>query len=429
MPKKEWGDVCTRVDTCALAGVAAFAAGIPEADIIANGPLWCYFYALRPLEKVNNTVARRFTGTQPDNNSVVFGTESCLGEELARRKTEGRSPSLLLVENSCSVSLIGDDIAGILNAADLGYPTLAVDSGGLKGGFAEGYSLAGLKLLQELNLHRQTVKPRTVNILGATPFYYNGTNDWREIKRILTLANLEVVSTPGCYSTLAEIQQITSAAYNIVLHEELGLEQAKYLEANYGMPYKSCGIPYGLEGTLQWLRDLELEPQDLVAVTAQADQLQEALYNMSNELRMAWQELWFDEIIISGPVTMALSLASALRLEIADAKRLVVMAQHKPLLQKASSEIDELIIATEEPQAIAREFKDFTNGLLLASSSERNLLAAQGKYSYAALNIANPSVEEIIMTDQPFVGLRGAMNLAEKIWHLKIRRIIEESRL
>lgn len=82
MPKKEWGDVCTRVDTCALAGVAAFAAGIPEADIIANGPLWCYFYALRPLEKVDNTVARRFTGTQPDNNSVVFGTESCLGESL-----------------------------------------------------------------------------------------------------------------------------------------------------------------------------------------------------------------------------------------------------------------------------------------------------------------------------------------------------------
>ena len=40
-----WGNICERVDTCALTGAAAFAAGIKDAKILANGPLWCYFYA------------------------------------------------------------------------------------------------------------------------------------------------------------------------------------------------------------------------------------------------------------------------------------------------------------------------------------------------------------------------------------------------
>ena len=49
----EWGNVCSRVDTCALTGAAAFFTGIKGAEVLVNGPLWCYFYALRHLEKSN----------------------------------------------------------------------------------------------------------------------------------------------------------------------------------------------------------------------------------------------------------------------------------------------------------------------------------------------------------------------------------------
>lgn len=44
----EWGNVCSRVDTCALTGAAAFFTGIKGAEVLVNGPLWCYFYALQP---------------------------------------------------------------------------------------------------------------------------------------------------------------------------------------------------------------------------------------------------------------------------------------------------------------------------------------------------------------------------------------------
>ena len=56
----EWGNVCSRVDTCALTGAAAFFTGIKGAEVLVNGPLWCYFYALRHLEKSNSRLGERF---------------------------------------------------------------------------------------------------------------------------------------------------------------------------------------------------------------------------------------------------------------------------------------------------------------------------------------------------------------------------------
>ena len=119
--------------------------------MLVNGPLWCYFYALRHLEKSNSRLGERFHGSQPDNNAVVYGTEECLTDALDYIR-ENRAPSILLIENSCSVSLIGDDIEGIAAKAKLPFSVIGMDSGGLSGGFAEGYSKASIRLWQYLDL-------------------------------------------------------------------------------------------------------------------------------------------------------------------------------------------------------------------------------------------------------------------------------------
>lgn len=146
---EQWGNICNRVNTCALTGAAAFFAGIPGAEIINNGPLWCYFYALRYLERAKSDIGKFYHGTQPDNNSVIYGTEQFLLDELELRKKTSAA-SIMLIENSCSVSLIGDDIAGIARKAKMPCPVVCFDSGGLLGTFCRGYSLVGVKCLQEL---------------------------------------------------------------------------------------------------------------------------------------------------------------------------------------------------------------------------------------------------------------------------------------
>lgn len=232
--KEQWDNVCTQVNTCALTGAAAFFAGIPDAAIVANGPLWCYFYARRYLEKSCPSIGQRFFGTQPDNNAVVYGTEECL-LELLQLVRESSSPSVLLIENSCAVSLIGDDIAGIATQATMPCPVICIDSGGLIGGFWEGYKAAAKAYFDAMPLNpRRMVKPRTINLLGCTTGYYNAKSDLQELKRMLTLAGYQVLASPGAGSSTAEITTMAQAELNLVVHEELGGDMAKYLQQQYG---------------------------------------------------------------------------------------------------------------------------------------------------------------------------------------------------
>lgn len=430
----QWGDACQRVMTCALTGAAAFCAGIPGAQIIANGPLWCYFYALRHLEKSDPRIAERFTGTQPDNNAVIYGTEACLKEELSRRK-ELPQASLLLIENSCAVSLIGDDIKGIAKEVGLSYPVVCLDSGGLKGGFAEGYSITSKHCLESLNLEpRGKVKPKTVNLLGMSSVYYNGVNDLKELKRLLYLSGYEVLACPGAGSTVDEIRQLTRADFNVVLHEELGMEMAVYLQTAYDMPYKSAGIPFGCAGTLDWLK--EICGPELLSETVknEAAAATKKISKAVNELRLTWGEPWFDQIMISAPATMALSLGIALRREWFDTENLTVIAQGKdvsPELNKkmqAEKEIDNYFKVDEDIQVVRKTYQQIRSGLLLGSSEEKMLLLESGKDKVACVQITYPALDELLLTDVPFVGVRGALHMVQRIWNAKMANMLWQGR-
>lgn len=74
--EKSFDDVCMCTDTCALAGASAFFAGIKDAVIVVNGPLWCYFFAMRHIEHSQPTISHRMICTQLDNDAIVFGAEA-----------------------------------------------------------------------------------------------------------------------------------------------------------------------------------------------------------------------------------------------------------------------------------------------------------------------------------------------------------------
>ena len=205
--KQGWGNICERVDTCALTGAGAFFAAIDKSEVLINGPLWCYFYALRHLEKERPDMYTRFYGSQPDNNAVIYGSEEYVTQELRRMLEDGHKPSILLLESSCSLSLIGDDLAGMARKLQLPFPVVTLDSGGMVGGFAEGYAKAAKKLFAQLLPQTATAKSLAVNILGQSEFYLQGAADTRELKRLLQLAGYEVLCTPGCECTLEELQR------------------------------------------------------------------------------------------------------------------------------------------------------------------------------------------------------------------------------
>ena len=428
--KQSWGNICERVDTCALTGAGAFMAAIAGSEILVNGPLWCYFYALRHLEKARNDMYLRFHGSQPDNNAVIYGSEEYVTQELQRMLEDGSSPSVLLIESSCSLSLIGDDLAGMARKLALPFPVVTLDCGGMVGGFAAGYVKAALKTMEFLLPQAIDVQPLAVNILGQTEFYLQGAADTRELKRLLQLAGYKVLGTPGSECSLEQLQQLGAAALNIVTNEELGLELAKYLHKRYGTPYILAGLPYGVQGTLAWLKKINdvLPATSLQAVETEAAAQSSYLLSRNNEAVALWGSLWFDEVIISAPATQALCLAQTLRTEWTDIGRLSVICQQTIEQPPACDTADAIYTVGEDDAAVSECLKSCNNVLLLASSSEGSVLYRREQCNFTSCNIAYPANDEVFIVQQPMVGLKGSGYMLQRLWNCFIQQRKEKLR-
>jgi nitrogenase molybdenum-iron protein alpha/beta subunit len=421
MDNRHWENSCTHMNACALTGAAAFFAGIGDAIMVDNGPLWCYFYALRYLEKSCPSVRSRFFCSQPDNHAIVYGSEECLLEILATVK-EMCQPAVLLIENSCSLGLIGDDLAGIAHQANLSCPVLCLDSGGLIGEYGDGYRAASKLYFESLPLKpRDVVLPHTVNLLGCTVGYYNAENDLQELKRLLTLAGFDVLACPGAGSNVAEIAGMTQAELNLVVHDELGLELAKQLKQEYGMPYLSLLPPYGLDGTQNWLKKIAqalwVNEINLTAVKKEIEHTQQFLQNRILELQQLWGDLWYEKTVLVAPVSIAVGLAKALRSEWLDTDQVIIKLTDGDLSEKIPAEIDEVFLSGESGADVAKHLTGLTTGLLLASSNEKALLQRQGVKNIVCHNITLPVYDEVILGGQPFMGVRGTAYMLEQLWN------------
>ena len=445
MPEQDWTTSCHHMSTCALTGASAFFASIPGSFMLVNGPLWCYFYAMKYVEDFDASALRRFHCTQPEGNALVYGTEKDLLAGLDFVKTNF-TPERVFVINNCSVSLVGDDIAGIAAKAGLPWPVYAVDGGGISGDFPEGYEIAFMRVIDEVenNLKSKNgdnmpgASNRTdatnpaedlpnpsVNLLGLTPTYFRGEEDIKEICRILKKAGYRINAVPGGGSSWDEIMQLPKADLNVVLRDELALKAAKRLQESFGTPYLSAGMPYGTEGTVRWLEKISatLPAGNLEAVKQEADNVSARLRFRSGNMQSLWGPLWFDNILIAAPPSEAAGIAEAVRGEWADTGNLIIhFTRDTSLRPKAANKI---CIAGKDDAAMKETFETWGGGLVLGSSLEASRLVRLKK-PFLNCNIVLPSYNEIIATDVPLCGIRGAANLFEKIWNAKLQGCMDE---
>ena len=421
-PKTEWDNACTQVGACALTGAVGFFAGIPDAAVVVNGPLWCSFYARRHLERQCPSLAERFFCSQADNEAVVYGTEACLTETLRLVRTQC-APAVLLIINNCSVGLIGDDLAGIARQADLPCPTVCMDGGGLTGGFWDGYRAAAKAYFSQMPLAKRTlIEPGSVNLLGMSIGYYNAENDRRELQRILALAGYRTLTCPGANNTVRELTDLSRAELNVVVHEELGGELARQLKADYDMPYISLLPPYGIEDTLSWVKligeQLQSHPRPATdSLRQEAARRQREARTAVVDMERIWGDLWFEQTVVAAPGSVAMGLARALRREWADIGTLTVVAHDALPALTLPQQVDQILDGTGDSKAIQESLSHLEGGLLLGSGSETAFLRQHRVTGTVCRNIALPVYDEIILDGWPFMGLRGATRWLESLWN------------
>ena len=414
--EKSFDDVCMYTDTCALAGASAFFAGIRDAVIVVNGPLWCYYFAMRHIEHSQSTISHRMICTQLDNDAIVFGAEEYLQEALSPYVEQ--PPPLLAIVSSCAAGLIGDDIEAIARGAGLACPVVALDSSGLAGSFADGWDKAARAALQTLSAERCEVQAHAVNLIGMTDAYYNGGDDARELVRLLETAGYVVNAVLGIDMSAEDLPHLTQAALNIVVHGELGRGSAQLLEELYGMPYIAPLPPYGRAGTQRWMREIAraLPPQHGDAAGAEIDRVTREDFLRINECKMLWGELRYETAVIRAPASTAWGLAQALRTEWADVFHLVVAAEH---VEAGAEKIADEVLGETDALRIQELLAGMDGGLLLGSSNESAHIDPRTAEYFP---VAYPVQDFLQLTDNPFMGLRGARHIEERLWNGNILR-------
>jgi len=430
MSETRYTDLCDSFDTCALAGAAAFIAGIPQSHILVNGPLWCYFYAKGHLKRVDSSILDRMTGSQPDNKAVIFGGEDFLKEEIQRLcRQESFSPSVLFVENSCAFSLIGDDTVGILKELALPFPAVSMDCGGLLGGFAEGYQKAFSECLKVLKPHGEEKLDNGVNLLGTSSFYLHGAADRAELVKLLNMAGYTVLATPGNGSTWQELKQLGKASLNIVVNEELGLKTARLLEKELGIPYIVAGLPYGIKGTKSWLEKIAaiLPAYNMKLVDEALVMAKDCINGALEEYSSYWGNMWYDEVVIAGNGSQILCMAEALRKEWLDTGKITALCL-TPVEKNCYCDcVDEAVTLYKDMEAWSKYVSRTEDTLFLGSNSEAtNIL--RGEYDNITFqNIAYPLHDEIFIQDIPLVGISGAKNFLQALWNKYMQKMSKKA--
>lgn len=410
-------DMSMWMESCALTGAAAFFAGLQGCAVIVNGPLWCYLFTQRHIEQTQSDISHRMRCTQLDNDAIVFGAEAYLREAL--QPYIAYPPALLAIISGSSASLIGDDVGAIVRAAGVTCPIVSLDSGGLIGSFADGWRRASCAALEVLLRPAEPSVRRGVNLIGMTSSYYNGENDARELVRLLTRAGYEVRHVFGCGMRPEDVDSLARAELNIVVHDELGWAAAEYLEEHCGTPYIAPLPPYGRAGTRRWLEEINavLPPPQMAAAMAEIHAAERRDFLRINDLKNTWGELCFDTVLIRAPRTTAWGLAQALRTEWADVRHLAVAAAVRADAAGAAI-ADERLAETDTARA-QELLTVMERGLLMGSSSE-SVYADPRRMLY--LPVAYPVVDRLLLSDLPFMGLRGARCMEDALWNGSVLR-------
>lgn len=255
--------VCHYGVPCSLTGALCALSGIDGIAVLVNGPSSCTGFATglidgcHPLKERNalcfSRLARnghpRIPCSEITDADVILGIGEKLLQAAEKLENKRRCEHLAIV-NSCSLSLIGEDVPAIFSDHALSDKILFLESTGCGKTASQGFCEALIKLIEAVSPDRSAIGKTAVNILGLPINQYAWKHDNREIRHLMTLAGLEVntVLSAGC--TLEEIRRLPAAALNVVINPDYGLDIARFMQTRFNTPYIATDhLPIGFETT------------------------------------------------------------------------------------------------------------------------------------------------------------------------------------
>lgn len=233
---------------------------IKESCILEFGTAGTTRFALNNFHKMKGVQNSQLYTTHLDENDIAMGDVSRMDKAVDDIVNEGLATTIFLMSSTVS-SVIGIDLEAYCYIYSEKYPQINfiyISNDGFKGDWTLGVKNVLETLVTQIPKEVNKSQNFTYNIIGACADDYNYVADCMEVDRIMKEGfNGENICTLTSNTSIKEIENMGAAHLNIVMRSE-GEEAAKVLERNFGTPYV-MGRPYGLKGTLEWIKKIEKE--------------------------------------------------------------------------------------------------------------------------------------------------------------------------
>jgi len=239
--------------TCRLFGAIKAVSTLKNTAILVHGPKGCVYHINYILGMRGDRPSEIYC-TCLEEDDVIFGAEERL-EKAINELDITLSPHLIIVFSCCASSIIGEDVAGAVNASQARARVIGIDTGGFEGDHISGCAETLSRLATELSLSGQTQRPCTINIIGML----RAGPDLQELKSILAEAGVEVNAVLAADAGLTELVNLGRASLNVVVCETTGKSAAEALEQKFGTPYLISELPIGPRPTRDFLEEITRE--------------------------------------------------------------------------------------------------------------------------------------------------------------------------
>jgi light-independent protochlorophyllide reductase subunit B len=161
-------------------------------------------------------------------------------------------PELLLIGASCTAELLQDDPAGLAASLGLPIPVVPLELYAYQHKENRGAAETFYRVVRACAAGTGERK-RACNILGPTALGFRHRDDLAEIRKILDQLGVPVNVVAPLGASVADLQRLGDAAFNIVLYPEIAGVAARWLSQRFDQPSIDVA-PIGVRGTRDFVR-------------------------------------------------------------------------------------------------------------------------------------------------------------------------------
>ena len=393
--------------------------GVTDAITIIHARPGCHcgILLLRALGSNQNDI--RIVGTAFHAQDMIYGAERTLADSI-RLSYENFEPALIAVLNCSAPAIMGDDIEGVILSLKKEIPAeiLSLSTGGYEGPAWIGYE----ETLTELTrfMVERDKEENSVNIIGFKQDEIRAYSDLLEIERMLNRQGITVNSVLT-NSRFEVIKKASKASLNIVLGGD-GLESAKSMKEKFDLPYVITPYPFGLNNSIDFMelvtRALNKEiNREFIAAE------KEAIKERIEKVFLLLEGIYDTSVAVVGDGGRAFDLAKFLSNELGfNVKILAITSKNYLTQDRVKEDYFESLLIEPDRLEMNEAIKSGGVEMIFGSSMEKKLAFELG---VPQVRIFYPVLDEVSISDSPYAGFKGTIQLTENIINAVICKYAE----